>query len=224
MWGIVKAMRLGVLFVLCFLAMVIPAHSETAYITDDIRVMLRSDAGTDRRIIAMPKSGTQVEVLEQSENGWSKVRLADEKEGWLLTRYLGKGPPSRDVIARLKSENEVLKRQAKTLTEENVRLKRERNDFEKALSKQTKTAQTLRESYETLRKGSSEFLSLKASYDKASEGLATKTKRQAELEEELKALQESQTLRWFVGGAAVLFVGLIVGFMARRPRRRPSLL
>ena len=180
--------------------------------------------GMDYRIIAMPKSGTQVEMLEELENGWSKVRLSNEKEGWLLTRYLSPGPPSKEVIAKLKNKNEVLKQQAKTLIEENVRLKREGNDFQKALSKQTKTAETLKRSYETLKSGSSEYLSLKASYDKASEDLATKTKRQAELEEELRSLQETQTLHWFLGGAAVLFVGLIVGFMARRPRRRPSLL
>ena len=204
--------------------MVIPAHSETMYITDDIRVMVRSDAGTDRRIVAMPKSGAQVEVLEALENGWSRVRLSDEKEGWVLSRYLTPGPPSKDIIAKLKSENEVLSRQVKSLTDEKLRLKQERNDLRQALSKQTKNAETLKESYEGLRKGSSEYLSLKASYDKASKDLATKTKRQAELEEELKALRDSETLQWFLGGAAVLFVGLIVGFMARRPKRRPSLL
>jgi SH3 domain protein len=217
-------MRLSVLFSLCFFLMVNPAHSETKYITDEIRVMVRSDPGGDRRIIAMPMSGTRVEVLKQSEDGWSKVRLPNEKEGWLLTRYLSQGLPSKEVVAKLKSENEVLRQRAKTLTEENGRLKKERSDFQNALSKQTKTANTLKDSYETLKKGSSEYLSLKASYEKASEDLATKTKRQAELEEELKALQKSQTLQWFLGGAGVLFVGLIVGFMSRRPRRRPSLL
>jgi SH3 domain protein len=217
-------MKRGLFLFLSFFLMVIPAHSEATYITDDIRVMLRSDAGTDRRIIAMPKSGTRVEVLEESEDGWSKVRLPDEKEGWLLTRYLSPGPPTKEVNARLKSENEALKQRANTLSEENVRLKRERNDVQKALSNQTQNAKAAKESYETLKKGSSEYLSLKASYDKVSKDLARKTKRQAELEEKLKALQDSQTLKWFLGGAAVLFVGLIVGFMARRPRRRPSLL
>jgi SH3 domain protein len=186
--------------------------------------MVRSHAGGDRKIIAMPMSGTRVEVLEQSEDGWSKVRLPNEKEGWLLTRYLSQGLPSKEVVAKLKSENEGLRQRAKTLTEENSRLKKERNDFHEALSNQTKTANTLKESYETLKKGSSEYLSLKASYEKASKDLSIKTKRQAELEEELKALQKSQTLQWFLGGAGVLFVGLIVGYMSRRPRRRPSLL
>jgi SH3 domain protein len=217
-------MRLSVLFPLCFFLMVSPAHSESTYITDEIRVMVRSHAGGDRKIIAMPMSGTRVEVLEQSEDGWSKVRLPNEKEGWLLTRYLSQGLPSKEVVAKLKSENEGLRQRAKTLTEENSRLKKERNDFHEALSNQTKTANTLKESYETLKKGSSEYLSLKASYEKASKDLSTKTKREAELEEELKALQKSQTLQWFLGGAGVLFVGLIVGYMSRRPRRRPSLL
>ena len=217
-------MKSGVFLFLSFFLIVLPVHSEATYITDDMRVMLRSDAGTDRRIIAMPKSGTRVEVLEETEDGWSKVRLPDEKEGWLLTRYLSPGPPTKEVNARLKSENEALKQRANTLSEENVRLKRERKDLQKALSNQTQNAKAAKVSYEALKKGSSEYLSLKASHDKVSKDLATKTKLQAELEEKLKALQDSQTLQWFLGGAAVLFVGLIVGFMARRPRRRPSLL
>ena len=134
--------------------------------------------------------------------------------------------PRRELVDQL-LEYQKFKEAASTLKDlekENGRLKRERSDFQKALSKQTKTANTLKESYETLKKGSSEYLSLKASYEKASEDLATKTKSQAELEEELKALQKSQTLQWFLGGACVLFVGLIVGYMSRRPRRRPSLL
>ncbi len=217
-------MKRGLFFFLSFFLIVLPVHSEAMYITDDMRVMLRSDAGTDRRIIAMPRSGTRVEVLEESEDGWSKVRLPNEKEGWLLTRYLTPGPPAKEVNARLKSENEALKQRANTLSEENVRLKRGRNDLQKALSNQTQNAKASKKSYEALKKGSSEYLSLKASHDKASKDLATKTKRQAELEEKLKALQDSQTLQWFLGGAAVLFVGLIVGFVARRPKRRPSLL
>ena len=217
-------MKRGLFLFLGFFLIVLPQNSEATYITDDIRVMLRSDAGTDRRIIAMPKSGTRVEVLKETEDGWSKVRLPDDKEGWLLTRYLSPGPPTKEVNARLKSENEALKRRTNTLSEENLRLKKERNELQKALSNQTQNAKAAKESYETLKKGSSEYLSLKASYDKASKDLATKTKLQAELEEKVKDLQDSQTLKWFLCGAAVLFVGLIVGFMSRRPKRRPSLL
>ena len=218
-------MKLGILFFVSFFLVAIPAHAETTmYITDNIHVMVRTGPGIDRKIIAMPKTGNRVEVLEELESGWSRVRLSDEKEGWMLSRYLSPGPPSREVIATLKSENEIFKHQVKTLIEENTRFKREQNDLQKALSKQTNTAKTLKRSYETLKSESSEFLSLKASYDKASRDLAARSDRLAELERKLGALQDAQTLRWFVVGAGVLLAGFIVGFIVRRPRRRSSLL
>ncbi len=216
-------MKIGVPFVLCFLLMVVPAHSETMYVIDDIEVMVRTDPGARRKIVAMPTSGTRVEVLETKE-GWSKVRLPDDEEGWMLSRYLSSGPPNKVIIASLKRENEALKQRVKTLNEENPRLKSERGDLQKALAKQTKTANVLSASYETLKKESSEFLALKASHEKVSKNLAARTQRQAELEEQVKDLQNTRTLQWFLAGAGVLFVGFIVGFMTRRPKRRPSLL
>jgi len=218
-------MKLGVLFFASFFLIAIPAHAETTmYVTDNVYVMVRTGPGMNRRIIAMPKTGNRLEVLEELESGWSRVRLSDEKEGWMLSRYLSPGPPSKEVIATLKSENEILKQQVKTLIEENTRFKREQNNLQQALSKQTNTANTLKRSYETLKSESSEFLSLKASYEKASWDLAARSERLAELEEKLGSLQDAQTLRWFVVGAGVLLVGFIVGFIVRRPRRRPSLL
>ena len=121
-------MKLGLPIVFCFLLMAGPAHSETKYVKDDIQVMVRTDPGARRRIVAMPTSGTRVEVLD-TEGGWSKVRLPDEKEGWMLSHYLDSGPPNKVVIATLKRENEALKQRVQTLVEENPRLKNERKNL-----------------------------------------------------------------------------------------------
>ena len=217
-------MKAGILLFISFFSMVIPVHSETMYITDEIQVMVRSEVGMDHRILAMPKTGTKVEVLEEVEDGWSRVLLPNEKEGWMLTRYLKSSPPSKEFIAKLKSENETLVQRAKMLVDENANAKKERKDLLEALAKQTKTAKDLKRSYKALKKGSSEYLSLKASYDKVSKELAARAKQRAELEEQLVDLQDTQTLRWFISGSAVLLVGVIVGVFARRPRRRHSLL
>jgi SH3 domain protein len=218
-----KVMKLGLPIVFCLLLMAAPVHSETRYVKDDIQVMVRTDPGARRKIVAMPMSGTRVEVLE-TEGGWSKVRLPDNNEGWMLSHYLDPGPPNKAVIATLKRENEALRQRVKTLVEENPRLKNERKNLQRALSEQTKTAEALKGSYETLKRESSEFLALKASHEKVSKDLAARTQRQGELEEKVKDLQNTRTLRWFLAGAGVLFVGFIVGFMTRRPKRRPSLL
>jgi SH3 domain protein len=219
-----KRTSIVILLSLSFLVMVIPAHAVSKYIKDDIKVMVRSDPATNRKIVAMPTSGTRVEVLEDTEDGWSKVRLPDGKEGWMLSHYLGTGLSNKEIIAKLERENEALKGQAKSLVEENPRLKSEQKDLQKALAEQTQSAEQLREAYETLKKGSSQYLALKASYDRASKELAERTQRQTELEERVKDLQNTRTLRWFLSGAAVLLLGLIIGYMSRRPKKRPSLL
>lgn len=212
------------LLCLSFLLTVIPAHAASKHVKDEIKVMVRSDPGTNRKIVAMPTSGTRVEVLEDTEDGWTRVRLPDGIEGWMLTHYLSAGLSNKEVIAKLKRENQALKGQAKTLVEENPRLKSEQKELQKALAEQTRTAKGLRDSYETLKKGSSQFLALKASHERASKELAERTQRQTELEERVKDLQNTRTLRWFLAGAAVLLLGLIIGYMSRRPKRRPSLL
>jgi len=217
-------MKAVIPLLLSLLFLAVPAKAATMYVTDEIPVMVRQDPGANRKIVAMPNTGTRVDVLEEKEDGWSRVRLPDGKEGWTLTRYLTKGPSKQEIIDRLERENKTLRGQSKTLIQENPRLKTERTELQKALSEQTRTAENLKQSYETLKKESSKFLALKASYEKASHDLAESTQRQAELEKEVQALRNNRILRWFLAGAAVLLAGMIIGFMSRRPKRRPSLL
>ena len=197
---------------------------ETRYVTENLSVMVRTGPDLNRKIIAMPKSGTPLEILEGLNEEWVRVRLPNEKEGWMMSQFLVSGPPSKQVIGRLQKENSTLSLQAKNLAEENARLTKERKELENALSKQTKRADSLGESYEVLKSGSKEYLALKASYEKASQDLASKTKQAGELKKEVESLRNGQTLRWFIAGASVILVGFIIGYASRRPKRRSSLL
>jgi SH3 domain protein len=203
-------------------------YSETKYVTDSFPVMVRTGPNLTHKIIAMPKSGTAIEVLEvpneQRVDEWVKVRIDGEKEGWMLSQFLIPGPPKHQIIARLEKENTNLKNRTQKLSEENAQLKKERKDLEQALSSQTKTGSNLREEYESLKRESKDFLALKASYEEASRGLEVKTNQVEELEKELEGLRKSQTLRWFIAGASIILVGFIIGYISRRPKRRPSLL
>lgn len=196
---------------------------ETRYVTEKLSVMVRTGPELNRKIIAMPKSGTSVEILEVDDE-WVRVKLPNEKEGWMKSQFLVPGPPSKQVIGRLQKENSALSLQKKNLAEENARLKKERKELGNALSKQTKRADSLGESYEVLKSGSKEYLALKASYEKTSRELASKTKQVGELNKEVESLRNGQTLRWFIAGASVILVGFIIGYASRRPKRRSSLL
>jgi SH3 domain protein len=203
-------------------------YGETKYVTDSFPVMVRTGPNLTHKIIAMPKSGAAIEIVEvpdeQRVEEWVKVRIGGEKEGWMLSQFLVPGPPKHQIIARLEKENAFLKNRTKKLSEENAQNKKERRELEKALSTKTKTGANLREEYESLKRESKDFLALKASHQEASRGLEVKTKQVEELEKELEGLQRSQTLRWFIAGASIILVGFIIGYISRRPKRRPSLL
>ena len=79
-------------------------------------------------------------------------------------------------------------------------------------------------SYDTLKKESADFLELKSKYELTSSQLSDQTKKAGELEEELSKLLSHRSIIWFLSGAGVLILGILVGFSARRQRRKPSLL
>jgi SH3 domain protein len=198
-------------------------HTAQKYITDDIEVMVRTGAGMQQKIIAMPRSGVPVAVLEELPSGWFKVRLPDGKEGWMVGRYLTEKPPAAEVISELKSENADLRQKLEALTEENALLTQGQDDLPGALSEKAKTAEGSKGAYEMLREKDPEFLALKAYQKKASELLAQSTRREAALEKKAETLESGNYLKWFLAGAGVLVLGFLIGFRTRRSRRRSSL-
>jgi uncharacterized protein YgiM (DUF1202 family) len=67
---------------------------KSAYITDDIKIAMRTAPGLQGKIITLLKSRDELEVLESSED-WTRVRQASGREGWVLTTYLIEHPDNR---------------------------------------------------------------------------------------------------------------------------------
>jgi SH3 domain protein len=199
------------------------SHAESMYVTDLIKLTLRSGPSTEYKILAVVESGQKVEVLEPGED-WSLVRLADEKEGYVLTRYLTPDPTHNVLLEQLQDKDKALSQQAATLLEENAQLKEENKNLKSTLGSTQQTFQKVDKDYKELKAGSAEFLTLKAKYKQASENLAEQTKRAAKLDEELGRVELNQYIKWFLAGSGVLLVGFIIGFSARKQRRRASLL
>ena len=197
--------------------------AETMYVTDMLKLTLRSGPSLEHKILAVIESGQQVEVLEPGED-WSLVRAAGEKEGYVLTRYLLPEATHNVRLEKLQSKHKALMQQAATLLEENTRFKKEGRKLKSTLDVNDKTLNKLRVDYEKLKAGSAEYIELKEKFKTVSGQLAEQTKRAEALDEELRSIEINQYIKWFLAGSGVLLVGFIVGFSARRQRRRPSLL
>jgi len=197
--------------------------AETMFVTDVLKLTLRSGPSTEHKILSVVESGQQVELLEPGED-WSLVRIASGKEGFVLTRYLMPDPTHNVRLQQLQTKHKALMQQAATLLEENTRLKSEGKKIKSNLDGNDKALKKLRVDYEKLKAGSAEYIELKEKYKTASGQLAEQTKRADALDEELRSIEINQYIKWFLAGSGVLLVGFIVGFSARRQRRRPSLI
>ena len=206
--------------VMCFSAV---GLAETRYVTDLLKLPLRTGASTEYKILALIESGQRLEIVEPGDS-WSRVRLTNGKEGYVLNRYLVARPTSAVRLEQLQSKYTALRQQATTLIEENSRFKEENKTFSSSLAGNEKALKKLDRDYKELKADSAEFLSLKKKYKEVSTQLAEQTKRATALDKELSGLEMNQYIKWFLAGSGVLLVGFIIGFSAKRGRRRPSLM
>lgn len=211
----------GVLLLLCLSGTGVGA--ETMYVSDILKLTLRTGPSIEHKILAVVESGQQLALLESGQE-WSRVQLPNGKEGWILSRYLTPDETSNVKLERLQAQHKNLTAQAAELLEENTKLKAEneklRTDFEANQKQLVKT----RTDYETLRVEAAEYLTLKSNCETAASQLTEQTARAQKLEEQLTRLEMNAYIKWFLAGSGVLIIGFLIGFSTRRQRRRPPLL
>jgi SH3 domain protein len=197
------------------------ALAETRYVSDNLEITMRSGKGTSYGITRMLRSGTPVDVLEEDEEtGYTHVRAKGGKEGWVLTRYLMKGQAARDRLAaaeknlaELELENRKMETGMAALTEEKAALEKELS----SLDGQTRNvSQELAE----IKRTASSALAIDAE-NKDLKGRVVSLERQLQtLQQENEGLRDRTARDWFMVGAGVVLLGIIVGLIIPRIRWR----
>jgi len=216
-------MRRFVFIVVLLILFSAAVQAETMYVSDLAEITLRTGQGIDHKIVAMIKSGQKVEVLEPADQ-WTRIRLPSGKEGWVVSRFLTSKLPSRIELEQLKEKHKALLSLADSPYTEISKLKDENQKLKAELAVNEKTLTALKTSYETLKSKSSSLSKLQASSENSVARLSEQQKEVERLEHELSKLERRQYIHWFLIGAAVLFVGFFMGYIAKRQRRRSSFL
>ncbi len=207
---------------LCLLAVAGGAWSQTVYVSDVVRVAVRSGPGSEHKSLAVTESGQQLEMLKPGEE-WSLVRLPNGTEGYILSRFLTEGPPGRYQLLRLEEKIKALTTQAAAMVEENTRLTAEKEKLSAAAADGRQALDTLRAEFERFRNETADAAALKARADALADELEQKTRQIAELSTQAENVFPVTTLYWFLAGAGVLLAGFLVGYSVRRQRRWSSL-
>jgi SH3 domain protein len=199
------------------------AQAESMYVTDILKVTLRTGPSLNNKIIKMVESGQKIEVIEPGQE-WSLVRIEDGMEGWILNRYMISEQTNKIKLIKLESKYSRLKAKSSSIFEENAEFKNENQKLGSELSDAKKKLEKIRNDYESLKAESAEFLALKSNFEKVSKQLTEQTQKATELEEQVSNLEVSYYIKWFLAGSGVLFVGFILGYSTKRQRRQSSLL
>ena len=206
---------------LLFTTMLGVAAAETRYVSDELGITLRSGQSTQHQILRMVNSGTPLEVLETNdESGYTRVRTSQGVEGWVLTRYLMDHPSAQDQLsgakkklARLEEENKNLQAQLSTVSGDKTSLDKDKRFL---LAKNDKLEKEL----DRIRNTAASALAIESEKNRlADEARRLETELQT-VQQQNVSLKDRSDREWFVRGAAVVIVGILIGLIVPKIRFR----
>jgi SH3 domain protein len=195
------------------------AHSAPAWVSDEFEITLRSGPSTSHSIQMMVGSGTRLEVLEQgAESGYSRVKTADGKEGWVLTRYLMTQPSAREQIEKLAGQLTGTNVQGTSLSSQLAAVRNGYNAAKRQISTLEKEKTALESELTEIRSAAADVLGINEQNKTLTAELAAANMRADTLKEKNRELSSETTRYWFMSGALVLLIGILLGLWLPRIR------
>lgn len=217
-------------------------HAQTGYVSDMLILTLREGPGNEYDVIKTLRTNTPVELLQENATHL-KVRTQEGEEGWVAKQYITAETPKPVIIAGLKKRVNQLEATIEELqnsrtslrnefeTEQqtnSIRIKdlqqRARENSDEATLK-TRELEQMTDRYNTLLHQSKNVSDLAGERDRLKtkyqdfkveiDRLNTRIKN---LCQKNAHLEHTQILWWFLSGAGVFFVGLIIGKVSRKKR------
>ncbi len=194
---------------------------KTVYVRPSSEIVIRRGKGTDYKIIALVKDGSPLELLEEDES-YARVRLANGREGWVLSRFLSDEPPLDQLVVELREQNEqAAAREAATqlkLEELQAVLGRTREELSMATAERDSAVKD----YENLREETADVIKIKTELKETSRQKEELSQQLTSLQRANEDLTKDRKLYWFLTGAGVLLLGMLLGRMPAPARRRKS--
>lgn len=209
----------------------LPLAGQTAgtpfrqYVSDTLRVIpVRAGRGKGYKIMTFLPPGAAVTNFAENDKEWARVSYGPGKEGWILQRYLTNQKPASLLLITAQKQAEELKKKVDALSSTNNEYRRGNTNLLAEVKKLTRKVKTLSHDYNTLKNDSAQFLELKEKH-------AALLKKYKEIKtvydqqnNDQALLQKAYTIKWFLSGAGVILIGIIIGMtmQALRNRRRRS--
>lgn len=203
----------------CGLLASMQALAAPAWVSDQFEIMLRSGPSTSNAIQLMISSGTRVEVLERDEEaGYSRVTTGGGTEGWVLSRYLMSEPPAREQLESLTSQLTSAKSRGTSMGSQLDAIKAEYDSATRQIRALESEKDRLESELAGIKRTAANVLSIDSRNKELQQQLTDAEIKVNIVEQENQELSSQQTRYWFLSGALVLLVGIILGLWLPRMR------
>jgi SH3 domain protein len=198
------------------------ANAQTMFVTDELVITLRTGPSNQNRVVGNLESGDRVEVLEEDVDGdYARVRVTSSGlEGWLLRRYLVAQPTAALRLADAEDRlDDALTRTLdleERLTDSNTALKLANDRLDGLASSNSELSAELTD----IRTASANAIALREQNESLRRRVNEMTIQAEALAQENAELAGRSRQNWFVVGAAVLAMGIVIGLVAPTLRRR----
>lgn len=196
---------------------------EKRYVSDELRLQLRSGPSNENRIMKSLRSGEHLIMVEEdAESGYTKVNTSKGLEGWVLTRFLKNEPVAKErlIIANRKLEQQAA--ELKTLKSQNKGLLKEKKNLGGDRS-------TLSREKSSLEKELKRITEISANAIALDEKVTKLTMRNQELEiqmetstNENRSLKEGKERKFLIIGGVLVIIGIIAGLIIPTLRNTKS--
>jgi SH3 domain protein len=200
---------------------IVLAQDTVNYVANNSKVMVRRGPSIKNKIVQILPVNAPVTVLEKGKD-WTRIRTTVGVEGFILSRFLTADVPASIALKELQQSYDTLKQQTAEPMQAIEALTTQNRQLTQSVTEQKAAYKALEGKYKSLSHRSQNVVKLQNEYDAVKKQLAEAVSQVNALKVERDNLKLSQRIRWFLAGAGVLILGMIIGYSAKRKRGRSS--
>jgi len=201
---------------LLIIAVSLPAQAKTSYVSDELKVPMRSGASNGHRIVKFLNSGTALTVIGTSDdNKFIEVEVGG-KSGWIAASDVMDIPSGRDRLVSVNKKLSQSREMRKELKATVAELQSEIRALKKEKGGLVNERTNLSNSLEDLKITASNPLALSRKNKQLKKDLNKAEASAAMLEKDNQRLRSNVMQEWFMIGGAVAIGSLILGIILTR--------
>jgi SH3 domain protein len=193
------------------------AVAQSAWVSDEFEVTLRTGPSTSNAIQLMVTSGTELTILEEdADAGYTKVRTNGGTEGWVLTRYLMAEPSAREQLETLSQQLTSANSEGASMATQLSGIRAEYDNANRKISDLERSNADLQSKLDDITEKSANTIAIDKQNQNLQQQLTDAEIKVSVLEQEKEQLVGQSNRNWFITGALVVFGGVLLGLILPR--------